>query len=329
MIKMSSGTFNWGIIGTGGIANAFCDDISRLSNHRVSAVLSRSIENAKKFATDRKDCNPYDNNIAFVNDEKIDAVYVATPNTLHCQQSILAIQSKKPVLCEKPFAMNYDEAFSMISASKQYSTTLLDGMWMRYLPHIKTLKRLLSEEKIGNIESVYACHGQNLRCYPNPRLWTKNLGGGSLLDLGIYVISFSHMILGKPEKIFAESVFTEKNVDAKTSMIFQYANGAIANLSCSMYDTQPNRAVIAGTKGFIEIDPTFYAPTSIKLCTNEGEISIYKNEYEGHGLREQAIEMEYCVKNNLNESSKMLHRESLEVIEIMDKVRTEIGLSFK
>ena len=217
----------------------------------------------------------------------------------------------------------------MISSSKQNSTTVLDGMWTRYLPHIKTLKKLLSEEKIGNIESVYACHGQNLRRYSNPRLWTKSLGGGSLLDLGIYVISFSHMILGKPEKIYAESVFTEEDVDAKTSMIFQYGNGAIANLSCSMYDTQPNRAVVAGTKGFIEIDPTFYAPTSMRLCTNDGKISVYKNEYEGHGLREQAIEMEYCVRNNLNESTKMLHQDSLEVIEIMDKVRAKIGLVFK
>ena len=326
---MSSDIFNWGIIGTGGIANAFSDDISRLSNHKVSAVLSRNIDNAEKFAAQRLSCNPYDNDVSFVNDEKIDAVYIATPNTLHCQQTILAIQAKKAVLCEKPLAMNYDEAFSMISSSKQNSTTLLDGMWMRYLPHIDTLKKLLTEKKIGNIESVYACHGQNLRRYSNPRLWTKNLGGGSLLDLGIYVISFAHMILGKPDKIYAESVFTENDVDAKTSMIFKYTNGAIANLSCSMYDTQPNRAIIAGAKGFIEIDPTFYAPTSMRLCTNDGKISVYKNEYEGHGLREQAIEMEYCVKNNLNESTKMLHQESLEVIEIMDKVRAKIGLVFK
>ena len=326
---MSSDIFNWGIIGTGGIANAFSDDISRLSNHKVSAVLSRNIDNAEKFAAQRLGCNPYDNDVSFVNDEKIDAVYIATPNTLHCQQTILAIQAKKAVLCEKPLAMNYDEAFSMIFSSKQNSTTLLDGMWMRYLPHIKTLKKLLSQERIGNVESVYACHGQNLRRYANPRLWAKHLGGGSLLDLGIYVISFAHMILGKPEKIYAESVFTENDVDAKTSMIFKYTNGAIANLSCSMYDTQPNRAVIAGTKGFIEIDPTFYAPTSMRLCTNDGKISVYKNEYEGHGLREQAIEMEYCVKNNLNESTKMLHQESLEVIEIMDKVRAKIGLVFK
>ena len=111
-------------------------------------------------------------------------------------------------------------------------------------------------------------------------------------------------------------------------MIFQYGNGVIANLSCSMYDTQPNRAVIAGTKGYIELDPTFYAPTSMKLCTNEGELIHFNNEYKGHGLREQAVEMEYCVKNNLVESNKMPHHETLEVIKIMDEVRLKIGLSF-
>lgn len=325
---MNSDTFNWGIIGTGGIANAFSNDINRIGNHRVSAILSRNIKNAEGFASGLENCIPYDDVISFLDNNRIDGVYVATPNTLHCAQTISALKSKKPVLCEKPFAMNYNESLSMINSSRENSTTLLDGMWMRYLPHIKTLRKLLSENSIGNIESVYACHGQNLRRYSNPRLWTKNLGGGALLDLGIYVISFSHMILGKPEKIFAESVFTKKGVDAKTSMIFQYGNGVIANLSCSMYDTQPNRAVIAGTKGYIELDPTFYAPTSMKLCTNEGELIHFKNEYKGHGLREQAVEMEYCVKNNLVESNKMPHHETLEVIKIMDEVRLKIGLSF-
>lgn len=326
---MSSDTFNWGIIGTGGIANAFSKDIKILNNHRVSAVLSRDIDRADTFAAVLENCRSYDSDTSFFNDKSIDAVYIGTPNTLHCQQTILALKSKKPVLCEKPFAMNLDEALSMIYTSEQNATTLLDGMWMRYLPHIQTLRKILSEDKIGNIESLYACHGQNLRRYSNPRLWTNKLGGGALLDLGIYVISFAHMILGKPQKILAESIFTEEKVDAKTSMIFQYDNGVIANLSCSMYDTQPNRAVIAGTKGFIELDPTFYAPTSMRLCTNEGEVLVFENEYDGHGLREQALEMENCVKKNLIESSKMPHQDTLEVIKIMDDVRTKIGLSFE
>ena len=321
--------FKWGIIGTGGIARAFADDITNLGNHKVCAVLSRNIETADKFSHSINDCLGYDDQHAFLNDDNIDAVYVATPNTLHCDQTISALKSNKPTLCEKPFSMNADEAHLMIQASKKFSTTLLDGMWMRYLPHILRLKEILNEGHIGDMQSIYACHGQNLQWSKNPRLWTKELGGGALLDLGIYVVSFCHMILGMPEKLISHSVFTDKNIDAKTTMIFQYKNDIIANLSCSMFDSQPNRAVISGTKGYIELEPTFYAPTEMKLFTNNGEVIHYKNEYKGHGLREQAIEMEHCVKNNLIESSKMPHHDTLEVIKIMDEVRAKIGLAFK
>ena len=320
--------FNWGIIGTGGIARAFADDITNLGNHKVCAVLSRNIETADKFSHYTNDCLGYDDQHAFLNDDNIDAVYVATPNTLHCDQTISALKYNKPTLCEKPFSMNADEAYLMIQTSKKFSTTLLDGMWMRYLPHILRLKEILNEGHIGDIQSIYACHGQNLQWSKNPRLWTKELGGGALLDLGIYVVSFCHMILGKPDNIVSQSVFTNNNIDAKTTMIFRYNNGIIANLSCSMFDSQPNRAVISGTKGYIELNPTFYAPTSMKLSANNGDIIHYENEYKGHGLREQAIEMEHCVKNNLIESSKMPHHDTLEVINIMDEVRDKIGLKF-
>ena len=321
--------FRWGIIGTGSIARAFADDITNLRDHKICAVLSRNIETAKQFSHSINDCLGYDNQQAFLNDDNIDAVYVATPNNLHCNQTILALKAYKPVLCEKPFSMDADEAHLMIQTSKKFSTTLLDGMWMRYLPHILKLKEILNERHIGDIQSIYACHGQNLLWSKNPRLWTKELGGGALLDLGIYVVSFCHMILGKPENIVSQSVFTDNNIDAKTTMIFKYNNGIIANLSCSMFDSQPNRAVISGTKGYIELDPTFYAPTSMTLSINNGDLIHYKNEYKGHGLREQAIEMEHCVKNKLIESSKMPHRDTLEVINIMDEVRDKIGLTFK
>ena len=178
------------------------------------------------------------------------------------------------------------------------------------------------------MESIFACHGQNLRHSDNPRLWTKELGGGALLDLGVYVISFAHLILGTPKHILATSTFTDMNVDAKTSMIFKYDNHAIANLSCSMYDTQPNRAIISGEKGVIEIDPTFYAPTTMSIKMNNGETIRIENNYEGHGLREQAKELERCVKNNLIESPQMRHEDSLAVMNTIDKVKDLIGLNF-
>ena len=325
---MENKYFNWGVIGTGGIAKAFTADIRQLTNHRVSAVLSRSIQTAESFSSHDPYCNGFDSMDVFLKESNVDAVYVATPNTFHCIQTIEALNAKIPVLCEKPFSMDSIEADSMVKASETNGVALLEGMWTRYLPHISKIRNLISEGTIGDIESVSACHGQNLRKSTNPRLWTKELGGGALLDLGIYVVSFAHMILGRPKDILARSVFTDQGVDAKTSIIFKYDNGAIATLSCSMYDTQPNRAIISGSKGYIEIEPTFYAPTSFKVYTNDNGIISYPNEYNGHGLREQAMELEKCIKNNLTESEKMPHTESVSVMESMDKIRALVGLTF-
>ena len=136
------------------------------------------------------------------------------------------------------------------------------------------------------------------------------------------------MVAGSPDEINASSIFTKQGVDSKTSMIFKYDNGLIANLSCSMYDSQPNRAIISGSDGYIEIDHTFYAPTTIRLCKNDQEMVEYKNDYEGHGLRQQAIYMEKCVSDKKLESDKMTHKDTLEVMKIMDKVRSKTGLKF-
>jgi len=325
---MNNEHFRWGIIGTGGIANAFKRDLEYLMGHKISAVLSRSMHTAENFSSNIFDCRSFDDPQSFMEFSGMDAVYIATPNTFHFEQTIMALQNKKHVLCEKPFGMNADEVKGMVESSKMNNVTLLEGMWTRYLPHIDVIRGLVDESSIGDIHTLFACHGQNLTHSNNPRLWTKELGGGALLDLGIYVVSLAHMVLGKPKNINANSIFTKEGVDAKTSMVFTYENGAIANLSCSMYDTQPNRAVISGSKGFIEIAPTFYAPTSITINTNDGKSTSYPNDYKGHGLREQADELAKCVKNNEIESQKMKHSESIAVMESMDKIRNDVGLTF-
>ena len=320
--------FKWGIIGTGGIANAFSKDIKHLENHRISAVLSRSIDNAKLFCSDNPNCTEYDDIDLFLNKSNIDAVYIATPNTLHCHQTVRALNAGKPVLCEKPFSISKKESDLMVAASKKNNIALLEGMWTRYLPHIRNIQKVISDGKIGDIESLSAFHHQNLSSINNPRLWTRELGGGSLLDLGIYLVSFAHMILGAPDEIKASASFTNQGVDSKASIIFKYNNLQIATLSCSMIDSMPNRAVISGTNGYIDLDPTFYAPTSFRVCTNNGDIVKHPNEYEGHGLREQALELEKCVKNDTIESSIFPHIEMLQVMESMDKIRSIIGLQF-
>ncbi len=320
--------FRWGIIGTGGIANAFARDLDYLNGHKVTAVLSRSKKSANNFISKISNAKGFDDLNMFMHYKEIDAVYIATPNTFHCEQTIAALESKKPVLCEKPFAMNTKEAMAMVNASQKHNTTLLEGMWTRYLPHIKFINNILKEKKIGTIQTLFACIGHNLTHSNNPRFWTKELGGGALLDLGIYPTSFAHMILGSPKEIIANSVFTDLGVDIKTSMIFKYENGSLANLSCTMNDSPPNLAVISGDKGRIEIDHAFYAPATLRVMMDGKENISYAIPYNGHGLREQANELENCVEKGAIESNKMPHSESIAVMETIDKIREQIGLKF-
>ena len=217
---MSDKYFKWGIVGTGGIANAFSKDIKYLENHRISAVLSRSIDTAKSFSSDTPNCTGYDDIDSFLNNSNVDAVYIATPNNLHCDQAVRSLNAGKPVLCEKPFSISKKESELMIAASNDNNVALLDGMWTRYLPHISNVKRIIADGIIGDIKSLSAFHHQNLSSVNNPRLWTKELGGGSLLDLGIYIVSFAHMVLGIPDSVYASASFTSEGVDSKTSIIF-------------------------------------------------------------------------------------------------------------
>ena len=216
----------------------------------------------------------------------------------------------------------------MIAASNDNNVALLDGMWTRYLPHISNVKRIIADGIIGDIKSLSAFHHQNLSSVNNQRLWTRELGGGALLDLGIYIVSFAHMIMGAPNDIKASASFTDMGVDSKTSIILKYNDSRIATLSCSMIDSMPNRAIISGSNGYIDIDPTFYAPTSFRVFTNNGNVVKHLSKYEGHGLREQALELERCVKNNTIESSMFPHNEILEVMKSMDEIRSIIGLEF-
>tara|TARA_B100001250_G_C19761598_1_gene772730 strand:- start:247 stop:1230 length:984 start_codon:yes stop_codon:yes gene_type:complete len=320
--------FKWGIIGTGGIAHAFANDLKFLSGHYVAAVGSRTQIAAEKFSNNYPKCVPYGCYIDCIKDSNVDGIYIATPHNSHAEYSILALDNGKPVLCEKPFSINSLEAKKMISMAKNRKLLIMEAMWTRFLPHIKIVREIIDDKILGQIKSLHADHGQNLSKNLNPRLWEPELGGGALLDLGIYVVSFAHLILGIPNMITAKSFFTNKGVDEQTSVIFDYSNNAQANLSMTLNNNTPCRAVISGEKGYLEIYGRFYGPTSMKLILNDGTETNYKNNYNGHGLREQAKEFARCKKLNLLESPLMPTQESMNVMKSMDEIRRQIGLKY-
>ena len=321
-------TFRWGIIGTGGIANAFATDLQKLPDHKVVAVGSRSTQKGHAFAARFPDCKAYGSYEELVADPNIDGVYVATPHTSHLSNTLLALRSSKPVLCEKPFAVNSTEAKLMIDAAREMNVTLMEAMWTRFLPHIKRAREIARTGVLGEIISVEADHGQRLAPLQVPRLMLPEFAGGALLDLGIYPVSFAHMILGVPESITASSTFTAEGVDAQTSAIFNYSSGAQAILTANMITTTPCRAVVSGTLGRIEIDRTFYRPTSMRVVLNDETISEYPNNYQGGGWREQAFEFAQLVRASKMESSLMTLDQTYEIMQSLDEIRSQVKLTY-
>jgi predicted dehydrogenase len=320
--------FRWGILASGGIAQAFARDLSYFNNHIVAAVGSRSQESADAFAAEFPGCIAYSSYEALVADPSLDAIYVASPHPYHVSNTVLALNAGKPVLCEKPFTINAAEAREMKAAADANGVALMEAMWARFLPHMHKVREILASGILGQIWAVEADHGQRLSDYANPRHWEPSLGGGALLDLGIYPISFAHMVLGVPNKISASATFTDKGVDASSSVIFDYKDGAQAILTSNMMVSTPCRATICGTLGKIEIDRTFYNPASVRVIMHDGTTTEYPSDYKGHGLREQAAEFERVVRNGEKSSSILTPDESILIMESLDEVRRQIGLIY-
>jgi hypothetical protein len=319
--------FKWGILGTGGIARAFAKDLSYLQGHRVTAVGSRSAKSAAEFVLEFPGATGYGTYEELVTAD-VDAIYVATPHTFHAENSLLALNAGKPVLCEKPFTINAKEASSVIDRARELKLPLLEAIWTRFLPHIQQMREIIASGALGDIHTVIADHGQFLPEEIAPRLWWPELGGGALLDLGIYPITLAHLVLGAPQAFVASATLTNQGVDSQISMIFDYPQGAQAMLSATMLNRTAISAVISGSKARLEMDGFFFAPTTMRLITRDGEVQVYPNNYQGHGLREEAVEFARMVRAHEIESPLALHAMSLEIMKLMDAIREKIGVTY-
>ena len=319
--------FNWGILGPGGIAKAFAEDLKKLNGHSIAAVGSRTLSNAQSFANTFGG-TAYGSYEELVADPQVDAIYVATPHPAHKENVILALNAGKPVLCEKPFAVNAVEAQQMVDAAHKNGVALMEAMWARFLPHYAQVRKIIQSGVLGKIHTIHADHGQRLADQNIPRLVEPALAGGALLDLGIYPVSFAHMILGNPSKITSSAVLTDKGVDAQTSMIFDYADGAQAVLNTTMIEQTPCRAVVAGLNGWLEIDRTFYNPASMRVVLNDGTTTEYPSSYVGHGLREQAEVFKQLVTSGQQQSQILNWQDTVDIMKTLDQVRSQIGLKY-
>ena len=315
----------WGIIGLGKIAQKFVNDLKLIDNVELEAVASRDLTKAEAFAKTYDAKKFYGSYDALLQDKFVDIVYIATPHNSHAQIAVLALENKKAVLCEKPFAINKQQVFNMIEASKKHNMFLMEALWTRFLPAIKKIKNTVETGEIGEIKYLNA----DFSFKANPsiqRIYDKELGGGSILDIGIYPIFLAYLILGMPAKIIAKAHFYESGADSQVSIIFDYKN-AQAVLFSSFNSNSKREAKISGTLGEIMIDSPWNETSSFSVFKDnkEEEISI---PIFGKGFTHQISECNFCLLENRTQSNLWSHQNSLELITLLDAVRKEIGLVY-
>ena len=319
----------WGIIGTGGIATIFASDLRLMPDASLVAVGSRSQSTADEFGTRFDLAHRHATYDDLVNDPDVDAVYVSTPHPGHHNAALSAINAGKAVLVEKPFTMNAKEASSLIDAARSRGVFLMEAMWARFLPHLVRVRELLASRVLGDVRIVIADHNQWFARDPSHRLFDPALGGGALLDLGIYPVSFASMVFGTPTRVTAVSDRAFTGVDATTSAILQYDDGPHSVVTTSLEVAGPNRAVIVGTEARIEIDATFYAPTSFTLIARDGtKVERFVGSVEGRGMQFEAAEVMRCMRAGKLESDVLPLDETLAIMDTLDEIRRQIGLVY-
>ena len=323
----SSDKIKWGIIGCGKIAHKFVSDLAMIDDAALVAVASRSYEKADEFSQMHKAKKAYGSYDELFLDQKVDIVYIATPHHLHAELSIKAMENNKHVLCEKPLSINHKEAKLIIEASRRTQRFFMEALWTRFIPTYVAVKKLIDEGEIGEIKYINADFAFRSEFSTDDRTLNINLGGGAILDIGIYPVFLTYSLLGIPKEILAKSIFHQTAAcDVQTSMIFHY-HEAQAILYSSFESQSDMVARISGTKGQIYLNDRWHHANGYKLVKNGKEQEI-ENPVLGLGYSHEILECHDCLRKNSIESPKWSHQNSLDLISILDDVRKQVGLTY-
>ena len=320
----------WGILGLGRIAEAFAEGLSNTPNARLVACGSRSAGKSRAFGAKWEVQNCHSSWDALAADPEIDAIYIATPHVFHRENALLCLSQGKAVLCEKPFTINSSEAKELISEAKTRQLLLMEGMWTRFLPHIALLRKLIADGAIGEISFLQADFGFRCEEGPEGRIFNPELGGGALLDVGVYLVSLAHMLLGAPLETKAISKIGQTGVDEETSILMRHKNGALSSLSCSVIAATPQEGVVVGSKGRIKLLNPWWGGRSpgLILTREDGKEEHLTPEKHGNGYNYEAGEFSRCLLSGLKESQTMPLDETVSVMSALDEIRRQIGLRY-
>jgi predicted dehydrogenase len=320
--------YRWGIMGAGKIADKFCTALMVTEGAEVYAVASRDMDKAKDYAVRYNAVATYNNYEDLVNDQNVDIIYIATPHSFHYEQTLLCLQHNKPVLCEKPMSLSTKQTTEMIAAAAEKKLFLMEGMWTACMPFMEKILSLIEEDAIGQPQYIHADFGFTAPFDPAGRLFKKALGGGSVLDVGIYPIFLATIIFGKPSLIQSVSKLTTTGVDEYSNMVLQYPGGQTAHLLSSISFNTALEAEIIGTKGRIKIDNPCFKATDFTLILNDGTSEHFSMPHQSNGFEHQIKEVMHCLDNGLLQSSKVPHQLTITVSKIMEEVLKQAGVVY-
>jgi len=317
----------WGILGTGNIARQFSEGLKALPDAQIAAVGSRSAAKAEDFGTQFNAPRRHGSYEALAADPEVDIIYVATPHSLHCENALLCLNHGKAVLCEKPFMINAAQAREVIAAARSRGIFLMEAMWSRFFPLIDRVQTLIAEGAIGDLVFLQADFGFRADFNPASRIFNPELGGGALLDVGVYPISLASLLFGTPDSVSGWAQLGQSGVDEAVGIVLGYGAGRAALIATTVRANTAQEALLTGTKGRLKIHAPWWRPSSMTLSVG-GKDEVINVPFESNGYQYEAAEAMRCLREGKTESNRMPLDETLSILETMDTLRRQWGLRY-
>jgi len=321
-------TVRWGILGPGKISRAFAKALQEADGAELAAIGSRDMNRASAFAAEFGALRAFGSYEELAADPGVDAIYIGTPHSGHEAHTMLCLEGGKHVLCEKAFALNAIQAERMIGAARSHGLALMEAMWTRFLPAVVRVRELVADGAIGEIRMINADFGFKADYDPGSRLFDPSLGGGALLDLGIYPLSLAFMLCGKPVEIQTTANLGATGVDEESVILLRHAGGELSALSTSLRVATPREAHILGTEGHITISFPWWASNRFVLQTKSGGEEVFEFPHRGGGYTYEAEAFMEVIRSGRLESEVMPLDESLAIMKTMDTIRERWGMSY-
>jgi predicted dehydrogenase len=321
-----SAEIRWGVVGPGRIADKVVQDFAVVDGARPVAVASRSLDRARAFADRHGLERAHGSYAEILADPDVDVLYVATPHPQHHALALAALRAGKALLVEKAFTATTAGAAEVVDLARQTGVFVMEAMWTRFQPAVVALRELVADGAIGEMRSVQADLGVAREYDPADRLFDLALGGGALLDLGVYVVSFAQMLLGTPERVAAAGSLFPSGADAEASLLLDHGDGRTAVLTTSLRNALPGQARVFGTTGWIDVLPRFHHPETIVLHRAGAEPETITRRPIGAGYAHELIEVTECVRAGRTESAVMPLADTLAVQTVLGEAAEQLGV---